>query len=333
LYVYNTDLTMPKHRIIQIVLTLMLARFLLGCTAPPIKPAPTVTIKGVPASFRIGDIIDLHRGEVIPFDRMIQRIAPMDLIFVGEDHDNPEHHLIQVQIFQALLECCAPVNLAMEAFQSPQQAVVDRYLRGEFKEMEFLEKAAWQDHWGYRYHLYRPLLVMARKARSRVLAVNAPNEIVKKVSKNGLENLDPSERARIAKEIRLDNKRHRRYLQQVYQMHDHGNIPAFDRFYEAQCVWEDTMAENVARYFREQGRHRARLLVIAGNGHIRYKYGVPERTIRRIPVAMVTIVPYPVGEKTTIDSGIADYVWLTTHHSNTLKRNRQSIVQNRDMEP
>jgi len=68
------------------------------------------------------------------------------------------------------------------------------------------------------------------------------------------------------------------------------------------------MAQNLAEYLREK---RGRLIVFTGNGHIVNKFGTPDRTIKRFPVSMVTILPYPLNENEAIGKETADYVWLT----------------------
>ena len=98
------------------------------------------TIPGVSGQFKIGQIIDLSAGEVISFGEFIDRIASKELIFVGEVHDNPEHHLIQVQILQALMVKAGIRDLAMEFFQHPDQTALDRYIQGETEEDVFLKE-------------------------------------------------------------------------------------------------------------------------------------------------------------------------------------------------
>jgi uncharacterized iron-regulated protein len=62
------------------------------------KPeAPVVaTIPGLSGQFKVGQIVELQTGRVVSFDQLIEQIATKDLTFVGEVHENPEHHLIQV---------------------------------------------------------------------------------------------------------------------------------------------------------------------------------------------------------------------------------------------
>lgn len=278
------------------------------------KSAPIMaTIPGVPGHFRIGQILDLKTGTVITFDQLIDQISSKDLIFIGEVHDNPEHHLIQVQILQVLMECCGPISVAMEFFEKPQQSTLDRYHRGELDEGEFLEEV----DWGSDYHFYRPLIRMAKQHGAAVLAINAPRKVVRKVARQGLKSLDEPERNQIAKEIDLSNEAHRTYVRKAYEQHSHGNLKEFDYFYEAQCVWEDTMAESLAGYLKENG---TRLIVFAGNGHIINRFGIPDRTMGRIPVSMVTIMPLPLNHEVEIEKETADYVWLTADYPRRPRR-------------
>jgi uncharacterized iron-regulated protein len=295
------------QKLLLIFSVLMVFFALSGCVGTR-KPAPIVaTLPGVSDHFKIGQILDLKTGTALAFDHLIDQISSKDLIFIGEVHDNPEHHLIQLQILQALVACCGPISIAMEFLEKPQQPILDRYYRGELDEREFLKEV----DWGSDYHFYRPLIRMAKQNDGAVLAINAPRAVVRKVARQGLESLDESERDRIAQEIDLSNEAHRNYVREAYERHTHGGLKEFEHFYEAQCVWEDTMAESLAEYLRENGR---KLIAFTGNGHIINKFGVPDRTVERVPVSMVTIMPLPLSKEVTIEKETADYVWLTADY-------------------
>jgi len=278
-----------------------------GCAGMK-KPAPIMaTVPGVSGHFKIGQILDLKTGTLLSFDQLIDQISSKDLIFIGEVHDNPEHHLIQVQILQALVECCGPITIAMEFFERPQQSSLDRYHRGDLDESEFLKEV----DKGADYHFYRPLIRMAKQHGAEVVALNAPRDVVKKVARQGLKSLDEPERNEIAKEIDLSNDAYRTYVRPAYEQHPHRGLKKFEYFYEAQCVRDDTMAESLAEYLKENG---TKVIVFTGNGHIINKFGIPNRTIERIPVSMVTIMPYPLSDEVTIEKETADFVWLTADY-------------------
>jgi uncharacterized iron-regulated protein len=278
-------------------------------TKPPMPPL--ASIEGVQGHFRIGRIIHLKTGKAVSFDQLIDQVGARRLIFIGEVHNNPEHHLIQVQILQALMSQYEPLTLAVEFFNKTQQPVLDHYMDGsttETTETVFLKDVGWDKNWAYAYHFYRPLLLMTKEKGRKILAINAPNTIVKKVARSGLSSLDPSERNQLASHIDLENESHRSYLRKIYEKHTHKDLKRFDFFYQAQCVWEDTMAENIAKYL---SKNKEKLVVLAGNGHIINNDGIPNRTLSRIKTPMATILLQPLTGPLNIERKMADYIWLT----------------------
>jgi uncharacterized iron-regulated protein len=287
---------------------LLVMAALLGCASTRKTGPPLATLPGVQGHFGIGRILDLGAGAAISFEDLIERLASKDLIFVGEVHDNPEHHLVQVQILQALAQRWTPLTLAMEFFQRPSQEILDRHVRGEINESEFLQEVDWRRSWGYSFHFYRPLLLVAREKGIRVLAINAPSSITRKVAREGLKGLTDEERSLVPPDIDLGNKEHREFIFKTYAEHANPDLRRFEDFYEAQCVWDETMAESLAAHLRQNG---GKLIVFTGSGHIIHKFGVPDRTVRRFPVPMATVFPYPLEGSSQIDRGVADFVWLT----------------------
>lgn len=280
----------------------------------PVMP-PLATVEGIQRHFSQGRIIDLKTGEAILFPELIEQLKEIDVIFVGEVHNNPEHHLIQVQLLQALMSRYAPpLAVAMEFFDTTRQPVLDRFMNREMDEAAFLEQVDWKNSWRFPYHLYRPLLWVSREKGAALLGVNAPNPVVKKVARSGLSSLTAEERNQVARDIDLGNSDHREYLSGIFKQHPFkghrtDGMGNFDHFYEAQCVWDETMAETIADYMKAKG---GKMVVFTGNGHIANKFGIPDRVLRRVDVKAATIVLYPLTERSTINKRMADYVWLTS---------------------
>ncbi len=93
-------------------------------------------------------------------------------------------------------------------------------------------------------------------------------------------------------------------MEAVFNDNPHHQIKSFDYFYEAQCAWEDTMAESIARKLGQNP-----MVVVIGNGHIQNKYGVPNRAYGRNPVPFRTVYLASVGSE--VDLEVADYIWVT----------------------
>jgi len=279
-----------------------------GCSAPRPRMPPLASIEGVPGHFAEGRIIDLNNGKSISFDELMDDLQKSDLIFVGEVHDNPEHHLIEVQILQALTVRYGPLTVAMEFFATTQQPALDRYVKEDVSETVFLKDVDWARGWSFPYHFYRPLIFSAREQGNHLIGINLLSSVVRKVARSGLDSLTPEERGHTAQEIDLDNEAHRQYLSEVFKDHSHDDLKDFDYFYQAQCLWEDTMARNIARHLKEDP---GRMVVFTGNGHIINRFGIPDRVLRRIPEKMATILLYPLTERLILNKSMADYVWLT----------------------
>ncbi|RLB33089.1 MAG: hypothetical protein DRH20_13900, partial [Deltaproteobacteria bacterium] len=286
----------------------LIAAFSGGCSSRGPFKAPPLSMGRVE---RGGRIIHLSSGRELTFDQLIKEVGAKRLVFVGEIHDDPEHHLVQVQILQALMARRGFDAVAMEFFQRIHQVVVDRYMEGELDEKAFLQAVDWEKSWSYDYSLYRPLVLQTRNQGARLLAVNAPGSVVRKVARRGLEALSASERALIARDIDLGNQRHRRFVRRVFESHTHRDLKEFEFFYQAQCVWEETMASNIAESLRHGG---PKTVVLCGNGHIIHGFGIPDRVARRLPTDMATILLYPAAGRGELEKQSADYVWLTGGH-------------------
>jgi uncharacterized iron-regulated protein len=298
------------HLTLRRIVPFALALFIFsmgGCAGNRPIRIPAAKVEGLARPFYPGHIISLPEGKITSFEDMIGQLREKRLVFVGEVHSRPEDHLMEVQILQALMAGKLRPDVAMEFFQEEQQQAIDRYLQGKTDETAFLKEAHWYRNWGFPYRFYRPLVLATKENRRKLLAINAPPKIVTKVAKQGLDALTPQERDQIARHIDLTNQDERAFLEKIYRMHAHQDIGNFEFFYQAQCVWEDTMAEHIANFLKT---HRGNLVVFAGNGHILNRYGIPDRVIRRISIPMATVVIHAADPQTTFKKNAADFIWL-----------------------
>ncbi len=238
-------------------------------------------------------------GEILP------RLAESRVIFVGEHHDRHAHHLNQLAVIRYLHQQGHPLAIGMEMFQRPYQQALDDYLAGTIDEAEFLRESKYFEHWGYDYNLYKPLLDYARANQIPVLALNIDGELNRKIARQGLAALDRAERARLPEVLDLADPRYREDLYQVFRLHRQlRHHQEFEHFLQAQVVWDETMAQTAAEFLAGHPEHK--LVILAGNGHLRYRYGIPQRLYRR------TGVNYQVlAQDEELTAEVADYVLLS----------------------
>lgn len=216
---------------------------------------------------------------------ILQELAKADVVYLGETHSSPEDHQAQLEIIKQLYGRASQVAIAMEMFQRPYQQVLDRYLAGQLSETELRQQSQYEQRWGFPWEYYAPLLRFAKENHLPVLALNTPKEVTRKVAREGLESLTESELRFIPpiSEIRTDNAEYRQMLLDAYKQHQaHGSTGNFERFFTAQVLWDETMAEAIADFIKAKPNYK--VVVLAGQGHIVYGYGIPSRVARRLGI-------------------------------------------------
>jgi aminopeptidase N len=211
--------------------------------------------------------------EVIPL------LADKIIVYVGESHDRFSHHLVQLEIIQTLHRMGKKVAIGMEMFQRPFQGTLDDYLSGRTGEKEFLKKSEYFKRWQFDYNLYRPILQFARAEKIPVVALNIQREITEKVGKNGLDSLSEEEKRSIPSRMDFSDRAYREKLEKVFREHPSFEAKNFDFFLQAQILWDETMAESVDRFLKENPGYQ--MVVLAGSGHLAYGSGIPQRAARR----------------------------------------------------
>lgn len=292
------------------ILCLLILTVLTGSACITMKghPSMVVLLENSKETYKTGQIIDTKKGTAITFDELIDHLSAKDIVFIGEVHNNPEHHLIQIQILQALTHKKDGYGIGLEFFSKDKQPPVDNYLNGNIAEGMFLKKSSWAKGWGFDYHLYRPVFLYSLQNRLRIVALNAKSSIIRKVARKGIKGLSREEREKLPDEIDLHNQAHKDYLLEIFQRHSHGDLTNFDFFYEAQCLWDETMADNIVSSFKEDLK---KMVVLTGNGHIIFKFGIPDRVQRRADLSFATVMPLSSPGPKPLDRGMADFIWLT----------------------
>jgi uncharacterized iron-regulated protein len=192
----------------------------------------------------------------------------------------------------------------MEMFDFTYQVVLDQWSAGQLSQEAFLEKTHWYANWRFDFTLYQPILNVIREKGLPLFGLNVPFHIPPKVRIGGIDSLLGCDRQDLPPRIDTSNAAHRAYLETIFKAHTFHGEANFDFFYQAQCVWEDTMAASIARNLDDR-----LMLVLAGNGHIVHKFGIPERAFNLTGASYRTVYLAPAGE--TVDLSYGDYIWVT----------------------
>lgn len=174
------------------------------------------------------------------------------------------------------------VLVGMEMFQRPCQAALDDYVAGKIDEREMLRRTEYFTRWKYDHTMYAPIWRFARAHGIRIVALNPDAAIATKIGRQGLGSLTPEERAGVAADIDLGDVIHRARIMGVFEGVHKMPAAMLENYYDAMTTWDETMAESAARALAAAGPH-ARMLVVAGSGHVEEYTGVPARLAKRVP--------------------------------------------------
>jgi uncharacterized iron-regulated protein len=271
-----------------------------GCAAGTGK----VIVEGTERRLSPGTIVSGATGEILSPEKLFEQLADQRVIYIGEQHNRREHHAVQLELIREVGQQVPDLSVGMEMFARTYQERLDRWSAGGMDEDEFIEQVHWYANWRYDFSLYREILEHIRAEGIPLYGLNLPFHIPSKIATGGLESLLPEDRRHLPEVIDTTHAEHREYLREVFQGHHAMGRTRFDFFYEAQCAWEDTMASSVA-----ENLGGTTMVVLAGSGHIRNKFGIPERAYSRVPVPYATVMPVSVGNTLRLEE--ADYFWVT----------------------
>jgi uncharacterized iron-regulated protein len=244
-------------------------------------------LKDAPVS---DDIFHVPTGTKVSREAALDVISAARVVYVGETHDNVHAHRVELAVIQDLQRRFpGRVAIGMEMFREPQQEALDRWVRGEYAEDEFIKAARWYDNWGDDYGYYRDILAFAREHKIDVVALNPDKKLQDEVSRAGLDNLPPDLKAKLPEIGELDRYQ-RESLKAIYGAHmkTEGMV---DSFLRVQALWEETMATRVVSYLADPWNVGKRMVVLAGGWHVRHGFGIPKKVFRRMPAPYVIVSP------------------------------------------
>ena len=244
-------------------------------------------------------VYDTAARAFVDFESMVAALARTDVVFVGEQHDDPNTHRLELAILEGLLRRKRAVTVSLEMFERDVQPHLDRYLASTSAEAEFLHASRpWP-----RYETdYRPLVEFAKRNGWPIIAANVPRRHASAVAKEGLgaiEALTAAERTQAASAFECPRDAYFERFAAAMAEHPppdaakkspEENRARVERYYDSQCLKDETMAESIARAAAEG----AAVVHFNGAFHSDFGHGAVERTRRRLPgrsIAIVTILP------------------------------------------
>ncbi len=257
------------------------------------------------------------KGNPSSISEVVKRLEGVDVVFLGEQHDDAVGHAVQLEIFRQALEAYSPkrkVALSLEMFERDVQVVLDEYLGGLISETHFMSSSR---PWGNYKTDYRPLVEIAKERKLFVIAANAPRRYVNMVSRNGRDALNG-----LSKEAKNwlaplpfaePSEAYAKKFKALMGPSAEAQM-GIDKILASQSLWDATMANSVANYLKN---NKGSLTVhLNGSFHTENRLGTAEHLLRYQPKAKVLVVTIRYEDNfKTFDAAkhtdLGDFVILT----------------------
>lgn len=258
-----------------------------------------VTVLAHPHILRATDLKEISAEE------LIQDLTTAQVIFIGELHDHVGHHQAQLSIIRALQKDRQPLAIGLEMFRKDSQAALDRWVGGGYSLDSFLKD--YQDNWSM-WEKYREIFEYAKRQKIPLVGLNIPREISKMVARQGFAALPEQQRQALGNVQCIVDPEYGDFIRRAMGGHGgHGQQYLF--FCEAQMLWDTMMARNLVDFLKQNPQHR--VVVLAGSGHA-WKFGIPRQLLEQMEITYRVVLPEIDSRvsRTSIDSDVADYLWL-----------------------
>jgi uncharacterized iron-regulated protein len=276
-------------------LLVFVAIVLSGCQAS-LPPLPAWQSPEGREHADLGQIVDLRTGQRLSPQQLIEHLAAAPHVLVGEAHDNPDHHALQLWLLQALEAQRAQGSLLLEMLTPKQQSQVDavhaRVAEGQLV-ADLPTTLAWQKGWAWE--LYGPIVQHALAQPYPLLAANLDRAQVRQVYRR---------RPALSGALSTSPRVQEPLLAQIGTSHC-GKLPKSQL--PAMLAVQQQRDRRMATALEAAPQPS---LLFAGTFHVRRDLGVPLHLADLgDKTASLVLILAEVGQP--VGAAAADYVWYT----------------------
>lgn len=259
---------------------------------PP--PAPLAPLGHEHAD--LGRIVDLASGRTIDPEQLLDRLARVERVLVGEQHDNPDHHALQLWLLRELFRLRPQGSVLMEMLNPDQQNKVDQAqttARAGQAITDPFNTLAWQPGWDWS--LYGPLVMHQLRQPYPLLAANLDRAEIMQIYR---------QRPTLGGERSGAGEVQERLLADIRESHC-GLLP--DSQLPAMLAVQQQRDRRMAEALLAAPQPS---LLLAGAFHVRKDLGVPLHLADLgAQDGSAVLILAEVGR--SVDASMADYVWFT----------------------
>ena len=278
------------------VVLLSCLMLLAACQSRPMLPPPAPLAPLGREHADLGRIVDLASGRTISPEQLLDRLAPAERVLVGEQHDNPDHHALQLWLLRELSRLRPQGSVSMEMLNPDQQNKVDQAqaaARAGQAITDPFDTLAWQPGWDWS--LYGPLVLHQLRQPYPLLAANLDRVDIMQIYR---------QRPTLQGKHSSASDVQERLLADIRESHC-GLLP--DSQLPAMLAVQQQRDRRMAETLLSAPQPS---LLLAGAFHVRKDLGAPLHLADLgAHTGNAVLILAEVGR--SVDASMADYVWFT----------------------
>jgi uncharacterized iron-regulated protein len=262
--------------------------------AAPARPAPFVTTLDASHPL-VGKVWSVTKKGFADDAALLAAARGAHFVFLGEKHDNPDHHRLQAWVVEALVRGGRKPAVAMEQFDVEQQGAIDEARKAHPGDADAIATAThWNETGWPSWDQYAPIVRVVVDAQLPLVAANLSRARAKALVRGGPDAMSSEERQKLGLDRPLDPKAAESLRAELNDVHCGMPMPTpiLDGMAFAERARDATMADRLIASDRTDGS-----VLVAGTGHTREDRGVPAvlqargRMEGRVSIAFVEVSP------------------------------------------
>ena len=240
-------------------------------------------------------------GSHLSSKQLTEHLLQAEVIYLGEIHDNPDHHKVQLELLQALIAAGKKPVIGFEFFSREQTSWLLNYVSGSKSSLRhrkpgnaekmLRQRLGWQEREDWKY--YFPMLALAKKEGLSVFGADIDTGIRSRMSRAGIDNMMSIETTGLPATFASDSSENQKLILQDLQA-GHCNMASEEwvqKLYQTMSIRNAFMAQSI-QMMRNDSATDQPVVMILGRGHVDYNAGVKvqlhflDKSIRQLNIGL-----------------------------------------------
>ena len=229
-------------------------------------------------------ILGVEEGKKVSETYLLDKMGRAQVIYLGEKHDNPHHHLLQRAIVEKLIAQGKRPALGFEFFSKDQTGWLMNYSQGKPSPFsaegpdetgkKLRNALGWQDRSDWVF--YFPLIQLARQYHLPVFGADLPSGLRVRLTRSGVEALSAIEKSMLVFSSYQKEDYRQFMLKRLADSHcGLASESLLLRLYSTWLLRNESMAQSI--FMMLEQRPKEPVIVVLGMGHVANDGGVYER--------------------------------------------------------